>query len=146
MKQDHQRILIPTVQEVCAEFNTKNGEQIKLSVRRLKNNKSCFLIERNKHVIKEGSLKSVNLPRCFDEISRKNGYISLCYYTMAWSTYEFAKAHVDIRLHPSGDGSWEVRIRYNNGKTVPKQYSSNMAQGDVMNTLMQELGIPNRNK
>ena len=146
MKRTHQIILLPKVKEICAEFDTKNGEQIKLSVRRLKERKSIFFIERNKRVIKEGSLKSVNLPCCFDEISRKNGYIAMCYYTMAWSTYEFAKAHVDIRLHPSGDGSWEVRIRYNNGEIVTKQYSSNMAQGDVMNSLIQELGIPNRNK
>ena len=133
------------IQEMSTEFEV-NGTPTKISVRRHKDYRSIFTIVHDKKVIKEGSMRSVNLSNCLLEVVRANKY--LCYYNpiMAWSTYEFAKALVDIRLHPSGDGSWEVRIRYNDGDATTKNYPANMAQGDVMNSLISELGIPNRNE
>lgn len=136
---------IPKAQEVHAEFELDSCP-IRISVRRHKNYKSLFSVEQDGKVVKEGSIRSVNLSNCLLEIVRANKYLPYCNLVMAWSTYKFAKALVDIRLHPSGDGSWEVRIRYNNRIMVNKQYPSNMSQGDVMNTLIQDLGIPERNQ
>lgn len=133
------------VQETSAEFDI-NGCPVKISVRRNKDYKSIYTIEHDKRIIKEGSIRSVNLSNCLLEVVRTNKYLYYYNPLMAWSTYEFAKAFVDIRLHPSGDGSWEVRIRYNNGKSETKIYPVNMAQGDVMNSLILELGLPNMHK
>ena len=138
------KISLPKVQEVHTEFEL-NGCPTKVFVRRYKDYKSLFSIEQSGKVIKEGSMRSVNLSNCLLEIVRANKYLPYCNLVMAWSTYEFAKAFVDIRLHPSGDGSWEVRIRYKNGDIATKQYSS-QPQGNVINTLIRELGIPERNQ
>lgn len=131
------------VQEMFAELEI-SGFITKVNVRRHKDYKTNFSIEHDKRVVKEGSIRSVNLQNCLLEVVRANKYLSYYNPLMAWSTYKFEKAFVDIRLHSSGDGSWEVRIRYNNGNSATKNYPESMAQGDVMNSLIPELGLPDK--